>query len=155
MISDEQEFIALWTQEPVNDTSERGGSGMLAAIWGEIVAWDWPTYGPIVTALAAGLTAFATIVYTIGTLFLWGTTRRSVRALENAVKLTFLQMLYESKRPSAIDPFRDLNKMGLYTLERRHQQQYEAALRQVFPQLYGSVHAEEQAGTPEGRQEGR
>jgi hypothetical protein len=67
---------------------------------GTIASWDWQTNGPIVIALAAGLTALATIVYTLGTLLLWGTTRRSVRAMENVVKLTFLQMLYETKRPS-------------------------------------------------------
>jgi hypothetical protein len=116
--------------------------------WGIIVSWDWHTLAPIVTA-------WATVVYTVGTLLLWGTTRRSVRALESAVKLTFLQMLYEAKRPSAIDPFREPSTMGRYTVGRRHQQQYEAALRQVFPQLYGLVHAEEQTPVPEERQEGQ
>ena len=92
----------------------------------------------------------------VGTLLLWGTTRRSVRALENAVKLTFLQMLYESKRPSAINPFQDPSTMGRYTVERRHQQQYETALRaKPFPQLYGSVQVEEQTTVPEERQERR
>ena len=129
---------------------------MLAAIWGAIVAWDWLTHGPMVTALAAGLTALATIVYTVGTLLLWGTTRRSVRAMENVVKLTFLQMLYETKRPlntlgAASPPARLLQ----YGVERHYQQQYEAALRQAFPTLYASVHAAAQAATPEARQEGR
>jgi hypothetical protein len=106
--------------------------------------------------LAPIITALATIVYTVGTLLLWGTTRRSVRTMENAVKLTFLQMLYETKRPSEIpNPFRNPAEMGRYGAERQYQQQYEAALRQVFPQLYSSVHAAEQAAAPEERQEGR
>jgi hypothetical protein len=110
----------------------------------------------MVTALAAGLTALATIVYTVGTLLLWGTTRRSVRALEHAVKLTFLQMLYETKKPSGRSGLiQGLDEMVRYTAERRYRQQYEAALRQVFPQLYDSVQTEEQAVTPEERHEGR
>jgi hypothetical protein len=131
---------------------------MLAAIWGEIVAWDWPTYGPIVTALAACLTALATIIYTIGTLLLWGTTRRSVRAMEHAVKLTFLQMLYETKEPPDLpSPLRigGSGDMVRYMADLKHRQEYEAALRQVFPQLYGSVHVAEKAAAPEDRQEGR
>jgi len=156
--TDEAEFIALW-QQGLKGTRdgrcERGGSGVLAAIWGAIVAWDWHTYGPIVTALAAGLTALATIVYTVGTLLLWGTTRRSVRAMEHVVKLTFLQTLYEAKRPAETPTNLVQNPGGLlrYGAERRYQQQYEAAIRQAFPQLYRSVHKEEQAAAPEERQE--
>jgi hypothetical protein len=127
---------------------------VLSAIWGAIVTWDWQTYGPIVTTLAAGLTALATIVYTVGALLLWGTTRRSVRAMENAVKLTFLQILYETKRPSQepvtlIDPAKMLHDR----IVRQHQRQYEAALRQAFPQLYHAAHVEEQTAAPEKRQE--
>jgi hypothetical protein len=127
---------------------------VLAAIGSAIAAWDWHTYGPIVTTLAVGLTALATLVYTVGTLLLWSTTRRSVRAMENAVKLTYLQMLYETKKP--LDrSMRDPSDLWQYAGERRYQQQYEAALRQAFPHLYASVQAEEQAAAPEQRQEGR
>jgi hypothetical protein len=99
----------------------------------------------------------ATIVYTIGTLLLWSTTRRSVRALENAVKLTFLQMLYETKRPSGGSDYfvRDPSGMLRLEAERAYKGQLEAALQQAFPKLYGSVHAEEQTTVPEERQEGR
>jgi hypothetical protein len=128
---------------------------LLSAIWGAIVAWDWNAYSPIVTTLAAGLVVLVTIVYTIGTLLLWGTTRRSVRAMEHVVKLTFLQALYEAKRPAERPTNLVQNPGGLirYGADRRYQQQYEAALRQAFPQLYRSVHQEEPAATPEERQE--
>jgi hypothetical protein len=127
---------------------------VLSAIWGAIVAWDWHTYGPIVTALAVGLTTLTTIVYTVGTLLLWGTTRRSVRAMENAVKLTFLQMLYETKRPSKepvtlIDPATMLHDR----IVRQHYQQMRVALQKTFPELYTLVDSEEQAAAPEARQD--
>lgn len=128
---------------------------MLSAIWGAIVAWDWHTYGPIVTALAAGLTALATIVYTVGTLLLWGTTRRSVRSMEHVVKLTFLQMLYETKRPSVGPSYfiKDPGDTLRIEAERAYKNQVDAALQQVFPQLYRAVSVEEQAATPEARQD--
>jgi hypothetical protein len=128
---------------------------VLSAIWGAIVAWDWHTYGPIVTALAAGLTALATIVYTVGTLLLWGTTRRSVRSMEHVVKLTFLQMLYETKRPSVGPSYfiKDPGDTLRIEAERAYKNQVDAALQQVFPQLYRAVSVEEQAATPEARQD--
>jgi hypothetical protein len=153
--TDEATFCTMWEPRPVDDTCKKGGSGVLSALWGAIVAWDWQTYGPIVTALAAGLTALATIAYTVGALLLWGTTRRSVRALENAVKLTFLQTLYDAKRPveRPTNLVRNPSGLILYGAERGYQQEYQAALRQAFPQLYRSVHKEERAAAPEERQE--
>jgi hypothetical protein len=44
----------------------------------------------MVAALAATVSALATVVYTIGTFLLWLSTRRSVRAMEHAVQLTFM-----------------------------------------------------------------
>jgi hypothetical protein len=63
---------------------------VLSAIWGVIVSWAWQTFGPMVAALAATVSALATVVYTIGTFLLWLSTRRSVRAMEHAVQLTFM-----------------------------------------------------------------
>jgi hypothetical protein len=126
-----------------------------SAVWGTIASWDWQTNGPIVIALAAGLTALATIVYTLGTLLLWGTTRRSVRAMENVVKLTFLQMLYETKRPSVgLSYFiKDPGETLRIAAERAYKNQVDTALQQVFPQLYRLLSVEEQATAPEERQD--
>jgi hypothetical protein len=126
-----------------------------SAVWGTIASWDWQTNGPIVIALAAGLTALATIVYTLGTLLLWGTTRRSVRAMENVVKLTFLQMLYETKRPSVGPSYfiKDPGETLRIAAERAYKNQVDTALQQVFPRLYRLFSVEEQATAPEERQD--
>lgn len=126
-----------------------------SAVWGTIASWDWQTNGPIVIALAAGLTALATIVYTLGTLLLWGTTRRSIRAMENVVKLTFLQMLYETKRPSVGPSYfiKDPGETLRIAAERAYKNQLDIALQQVFPQLYRLLSVEEQATAPEERQD--
>jgi hypothetical protein len=126
-----------------------------SAVWGTIASWDWQTNGPIVIALAAGLTALATIVYTLRTLLLWGTTRRSVRAMENVVKLTFLQMLYETKRPSVGPSYfiKDPGETLRIAAERAYKNQVDTALQQVFPRLYRLFSVEEQATAPEERQD--
>jgi hypothetical protein len=125
-----------------------------SAVWGTIASWDWQTNGPIMIALAAGLTALATIVYTLGTPLLWGTTRRSVRAMENVVKLTFLQMLYETKRLSVGPSYfiKDPGETLRIAAERAYKNQVDTALQQVFPQLYRLLSVEEQATAPEERQ---
>jgi hypothetical protein len=127
-----------------------------STVWGIIVSWDWQTFGPIVTALAVGVTALATIVYTIGTLLLWVTTRRSVRAMEDAVKLTFLQMMYETKKPSGrsaiLGRAEDLIRYGA---ERAYKDEYNAALQRAFPKLYARIATAEQKSTPEKRQDGQ
>lgn len=120
------------------------------AVWGTVVSWDWQTLAPVITALA-------TIVYTGGTLFLWVTTRRSVRAMENVVKLTFLQMLYETEKPIELPKnlVRDPTGLQSFGAQRHYQRQRYAALKQAFPKLYASVNAKEQATAPEESQDGR
>jgi hypothetical protein len=127
---------------------------VLSAIWGVIVSWAWQTFGPMVAALAATVSALATVVYTIGTFLLWLSTRRSVRAMEHAVQLTFMQMTYEATGRSAPGGamFGDQERTQAM-LDAKHRRDFLAALQRDFPGWYASLISKEKPTEPGERQE--
>lgn len=95
---------------------------------------SWMPVATMVTALAA-------VVYTVGSLMLWWTTRQSVEAMRAAFTLNFLLAYSDAGGSSGI--MRMIAAMGDKTAmrERLHAQALDRILKKAFPKEYEEMRA--------------
>jgi len=96
-------------------------------MWNTISSWDWQI-------IASCVTAAATVLYTIGTFFLWSTTRRTIAAMQEAFKLNFIAAVMQAEIPQQGQDRRTDMINHLW-----HQNKWKDIFGRVFPEYFNSL----------------
>lgn len=101
----------------------------------------------LVVGISIGVTAVATVVYTIGTFLLWRSTKKALDATKEAFKLNFLMAMHQistSADVSGTDPSGRF--AGMFRQARTLD-----ALKRVFPELYETLFPPKETAPEGGR----